>query len=127
MKSTKHPLQSLNDFPYMLATVFCTYRRKFCSTLLFSCNTTLRRIVSNFSIQVLNLRKNFDFTFISDTDSMCISFTSDIDQLVKPSKISKWPSRKRKHFVIDETNPLDLRYPGKWKQEFSTQNGAIIM
>ena len=58
---------------------------------------------------------------------MCISFTSDIDQLVKPSKISKWPSRKRKHFVIDETNPLDLRYPGKWKQEFSTQNGAIIM
>ena len=58
---------------------------------------------------------------------MALSFTNEIDALVKPKKVSKWPSRKRKHFVLDESDPYDLRCPGKWKQEFSTTNGGIIM
>lgn len=58
---------------------------------------------------------------------MCLSFIDKMDDLVKPHMKDSWNLKKSKIFVIDEKDPFDLRYPGKWKREFQTSNGSIIM
>ena len=58
---------------------------------------------------------------------MCVSYTGEIEHLVKPEMRKSWAANKAKIFVLDENNPYDLRFPGKWKQEFTTKNGGIIM
>ena len=58
---------------------------------------------------------------------MCLSFIDDMENLVRPEMKSSWEEKKSKIFVLDENNPYDLRFPGKWKQEFTTKNGGIIM
>ena len=58
---------------------------------------------------------------------MCLSFIDQMDDLVKPHMKDSWNVMKPKIFVIDENDPFDLRYPGKWKREFHTSNGSIIM
>lgn len=58
---------------------------------------------------------------------MAIAFIGNIDDLVKPVKLRKWKKYKNKIFVLDANDPRDLRKPGKFKQEFSTSNGGIIM
>ena len=65
--------------------------------------------------------------FFLDTDSMALCFIDDMDKLVKSDMRKSWLDKKSKIFVLDENDPADLRYPGKWKQEFTTKNGAIIM
>ena len=58
---------------------------------------------------------------------MCIGFTDEIDALVKDECRPAWSTLKSKFFVLDKTDPKDLRMPGKWKEEFSTTNGGICM
>ena len=58
---------------------------------------------------------------------MALCFIDDMDKLVKSDMRKSWLDKKSKIFVLDENDPADLRYPGKWKQEFTTKNGAIIM
>ena len=73
----------------------------------------------------VNLKKGI-IIFI-DTDSFALSFTDGIDNLVRPELVNEWEKVKKKLFVLDETDAFDLRFPGKWKKEFSTTHGAIIM
>ena len=49
-----------------------------------------------------------------------------MDDLVRESHKESWKTLKSKWFVIDENNPEDLRMPGKFKLEWSTNNGAFI-
>ena len=58
---------------------------------------------------------------------MAISLIDDMDKLVRPEMRNSWSREKTKVFVVDEKNAFDLRFPGKWKQEFTTKNGGIIM
>ena len=65
--------------------------------------------------------------FFSDTDSMAIATTDEMDKCVKNKYMHRWQKKKAKIFVLDESDPYDLRMPGKWKKEFSTNNGALVM
>ena len=56
-----------------------------------------------------------------------MSLEGDIDNLVREELREEWKIVKQQIFVVDENDAYDLRFPGKWKQEFSTTNGAIIM
>ena len=67
-----------------------------------------------------------DLCPISDTDSLAVSLTDDVENLIKPEKKNDWPMLKKKWFVIDLNNPRDLRFPGKMKTEWETTNGAMI-
>ena len=40
---------------------------------------------------------------------------------------SKWPSAKPEWFVMNKHDPYDLRKPGKFKSEWRTTTGGIIM
>ena len=58
---------------------------------------------------------------------MALAFTDDLELIVRPEKKKKWDKQRHKIFVMDESDPRDLRRPGKFKQEFTTSNGGIIM
>ena len=58
---------------------------------------------------------------------MAIAMVDEMDACVKTKYLDKWPAKKSKTFVLDKCDPRDLRKPGKWKEEFSTSNGALIM
>ena len=58
---------------------------------------------------------------------MCLSFIAEMDSLVKLEMRQSWIAKKPSIFVQNEADPYDLRFPGKWKQEFTTRNGGIIM
>lgn len=50
-----------------------------------------------------------------------------MDNLVKLDKKEEWRIKKKEWFVTDESDPYDLRYPGKMKQEWQTINGGLIV
>ena len=58
---------------------------------------------------------------------MAIATIDELDACVKKEHKNKWSLVKSKLFVLDESDAWDLRKPGKWKKEFSTSNGALIM
>ena len=58
----------------------------------------------------------------SDTDSLNMSFTADLDALVKTEKIKSWQKLKYTWFVKDES-PEETRSPGKFKIEYITKTG----
>ena len=57
--------------------------------------------------------------------SLCF-IHDDIDKCVKTTRKREWPYEKKKWFVLDETDAAELRFPGKWKTEWSTTSGAFI-
>ena len=58
---------------------------------------------------------------------MAISLIHDnIDKCVKTSMKREWPTEKKRWFVLDENDPAELRFPGKWKTEWSTTTGSLI-
>ena len=61
----------------------------------------------------------------SDTDSLNMAFTGNLDDLVKPEKIKSW--RELKYFWFVENNsPEEIRAPGKFKIEYMTETGVYI-
>ena len=58
---------------------------------------------------------------------MALGFTGEMEDLVRPEKKHLWNKKRKKIFVINEKDAKDLRKPGKFKQEFTTTNGGIIM
>jgi hypothetical protein len=50
----------------------------------------------------------------------------EIENLIKPEKQAMWPELRKKWFVIDFSDPRDLRFPGKMKTEWETKTGAMI-
>ena len=58
----------------------------------------------------------------SDTDSLNMAFTDNLDDLVKPEKITSWKKLKYTWFVKDES-PEETRSPGKFKIEYLTKTG----
>lgn len=58
---------------------------------------------------------------------MVVGLTGEMHELIKPESKDDWEKIKGKYFVLDEKDPYDLRMPGKWKEEFSTNNGGICM
>lgn len=68
---------------------------------------------------------------ILDTDSICLTSTGELDDIVKPEKIKDWEKEKQTWFVAPPSGNLiedsrDARWPGKMKEEWSSNSGAII-
>jgi len=61
-----------------------------------------------------------------DTDSLCLCAIGELDDLVRLSKKPEWETAKREWFVLDPTDAYDARFPGKMKEEWSSDNGKII-
>ena len=61
----------------------------------------------------------------SDTDSVCLVMTDEMDQIVKPNLRKEWESAKKNWFVLDETDAFQTRLPGLLKSEWKTTNGGI--
>jgi len=59
----------------------------------------------------------------SDTDSVCIATTDDLDNLVRDNMRETWSCLKERWFAKDET-PEEQRAPGKFKIEWSTKTGS---
>ena len=57
---------------------------------------------------------------------MAISFTDKMENLVREDRKNDWEIQKKLWFVMDDNDAKDLRYPGKMKLEWSTNNGSII-
>jgi hypothetical protein len=71
--------------------------------------------------------KNDSFSIVyTDTDSLALCFIDEMENLVKKERRQDWEAGKQKWFVVDETDPWDVRYPGKMKCEWTSSTGAII-
>ena len=57
---------------------------------------------------------------------MAISFTDEMENLVRANRKNEWEFRKRQWFVMDNKDAKDLRFPGKMKLEWFTKNGSMI-
>ena len=61
-----------------------------------------------------------------DTDSLCLCATGELDEIVRPNMQSRWNEAKKEWFVLDPNDASDARYPGKMKEEWSSDTGKII-
>jgi len=61
----------------------------------------------------------------SDTDSLSIALTGDLDDLVKPEMAKSWIENKFKWYLADDSIE-ELRSPGKFKPEFITNIGRYV-
>jgi len=61
-----------------------------------------------------------------DTDSLCVCATGDLDEIVRPDKQDDWNEAKKRWFVMNPDDAYDARYPGKMKEEWSSDTGKII-
>ena len=59
-------------------------------------------------------------------DSICLSLTGEMDELVKEHLKLEWEEAKWSWFVKDHTDAYQTRLPGLMKREWSTQRGAFI-
>ena len=95
------------------------------------CGTTIlhlsKLILLNF-VKFLDdflIRDSFEIVY-SDTDSMCLVLEDEMENLVKPEKISEWSNASGEWFVKNHNDAWDLRRPGKMKLEWSSHDGGIV-
>ena len=73
-----------------------------------------------------HLKKDSFKIIYTDTDSLSVCLTDNLDNLVKFEMKESWITLKSKWFVVDPNDPWDIRYPGKMKVEWETTTGSMI-
>ena len=73
-----------------------------------------------------NLKKDSFSIVYTDTDSLALCLTDEIENLVKKDRKKIWEEGSKKWFVLDENDPWDVRFPGKMKCEWTSTTGSII-